>query len=277
MDWDGLVLRSGDRVSVWGRLVRTAHGTWLDPPVAVSAVLIHPRPVSPPSRAAVVVSGADFSRVDQCYELDGDIEGWATAGGVWTGSELRIDRHSRRRPEPDPRPAWTPRRARRQAGGWANGTNYAGNLDFDLGDLSDSGAAVMVVMFRPGAGQAVLVVAAADPEAVEARLRPQLGQRLCVVPSRWTKDEIEAVRGHLRHHWQDWNIYQFGVTASEDAQALVTASLTRVLPEVAAGRPRCPPASSPSSRGSPRRAPSGNTRQRRLRLARRTPRYARFI
>jgi hypothetical protein len=82
MDWDGWVLRSGDRVSVRGRLVRTAHGTWLDPPVAVPAVLIRPVPVRPPSRAAVVVSGADFSRVDQRYELDGDIEGSATVGGV---------------------------------------------------------------------------------------------------------------------------------------------------------------------------------------------------
>ena len=234
MDWDGQVPRSGDRVSAWGRLVRTAHGTWLDPPVAVAPVLIHPRPVNPPSRAAVAVSGADFSRVEQRYELDGDIEGWATVGGLWTGSELRIDRHSRRRPEPDPRPAWDTPPCPPPPGGWAHGTNYAGNLDFDLGDLSDSGAAVMVVMFRPGAGQAVLVVAAADPEAVEARLRPQLGQRLCVVPSRWTKHEIEAVHGHLRRHWEDWNIYQSCVTASEDAQALVTASLTRVLPEVAA-------------------------------------------
>jgi hypothetical protein len=137
---------------------------------------------------------------------------WATVGGVWTGSELRIDRHSR-----------------------AHGTNYVGNLHFDLGDLCDSGAAVMVVKFRPGAGQAVLIVAAAGPEAVEARLRPQLGQRLCVVPSRWTKHEIEAVRGHLRRHREeDWNIYQSGVTAPEDAQAFVTASLTRMLPEVAA-------------------------------------------
>jgi hypothetical protein len=78
MDWDGLVLRSGDRVSAWGRLVRTAHGTWLDPPVAVAAILIHPRPVRPPFQGAVAVSGADFTRVAQRYELDGDIEGWAT-------------------------------------------------------------------------------------------------------------------------------------------------------------------------------------------------------
>ncbi len=114
MDWDEFVLRPGDRAEAWGRLVRTAHGTWFDPPLAVSLVLIHPRPVNPPSRLAVPVSGADFTRVAQRYELDGDLEGWATVDGVWTGSDLRVDRHSSRRPEPDPGRPGTLRRARRR-------------------------------------------------------------------------------------------------------------------------------------------------------------------
>jgi hypothetical protein len=80
----------------------------------------------------------------------------------------------------------------------------------------------------------VLVVAATDSATVEARLRPQLGQRLCVVPSRWVKRDIDAVRGHLHRHWEDWNIYQSAVAASEDAQAFVTASLTQMHPEIAA-------------------------------------------
>jgi hypothetical protein len=32
---------------------------------------------------------------------------------------------------------------------------------------------------------------------VEARLRPQLGTSLCVVLSRWTKDQLDGVRDHL--------------------------------------------------------------------------------
>jgi hypothetical protein len=234
MDWDEFVLRPGDRVGAWGRLVRTAHGTWFDPPLPVSLVLVDPRPVNPPSRFAVPVSGADFTRVAQRYELDGDLEGWAMVDGVWTGSELSIDRHSRRQPEPDPAPAWHNPPCPPPTGGWPRGTNHAGNLDFDLGDLIDSGAAVMVVTFRPGAGRAVLVVAAGDSAAVEARLRPQLGKRLCVVPSHWTRHDIDAVRDHLRRYQEDWNIYQSAVEASEDAQAFVTAGLTRMLPETAA-------------------------------------------
>ena len=44
MGWDEFVLRPGDRAGASGRLVRTAHGTWFDPPLPVALVLIHPRP-----------------------------------------------------------------------------------------------------------------------------------------------------------------------------------------------------------------------------------------
>lgn len=89
--------------------------------------------------------------------------------------------------------------------------------------------------FRPSEDQAVLVVAAADPAAVEARLRPQLGELLCVVPSKWTRAELEAVRVHLHAHREEWNLYAFGgYSSAEDGQARITASLTRMLPEVAA-------------------------------------------
>jgi hypothetical protein len=44
MGWDEFVLRPEDRAGASGRLVRTAHGTWFDPPLPVALVLIHPRP-----------------------------------------------------------------------------------------------------------------------------------------------------------------------------------------------------------------------------------------
>ncbi len=108
--------------------------------------------------------------------------------------------------------------------------------------------------------RAVLVVAAVDSATVEARLRQQLGKRLCVVASHWTRHDIDAVRGRLRRHQEDWNIYASAVEASEDAQAFVTAGLTQVLPETAAWAATLLPASSPSGRGSSRRVPSGKAR-----------------
>lgn len=244
MDWDALVLRAGDRVRAWGRLVRNAQGTWFDPPLGEPLVLIHPRPVRQPSSGAVPVTGADFGAVAERHELDGNVEGWATVTGTWTGHQLRIERQSRSRPPaPAGGPMWQVPPCPPPADGWPHGMNgrQRDNLDFDPGELQETGAAVTIVTFRPSHDQAVLVVAAADPQAVEARLRPQLGPRLCVVPSRWTKREIDAVHGHLRDRWDDWNIYRLAVDTLEDAQARVTAELTRMLPEIAAWAASVPP------------------------------------
>jgi hypothetical protein len=106
-------------------------------------------------------------------------------------------------------------------------------LSYDLGDLAGTGAAVAVTVFHPGMSQAVLVVAAADLAVVEARLRPQLGKSLCVVPSRWTQDQLDAVRDHLHQRWRHWNLYELGPQHAEDGQAHITARLVRVLPEIA--------------------------------------------
>jgi hypothetical protein len=80
----------------------------------------------------------------------------------------------------------------------------------------------------------VLVVAAADRAAVEARLRSQLADCLCVVPSRWTKAELDSVTSHLHDCHDEWHAYQWGQSSTQDGQACITASLTRVLPEIAA-------------------------------------------
>jgi hypothetical protein len=87
-------------------------------------------------------------------------------------------------------------------------------------------------LFHPAKNQAVLVVAAADLAAVEARLRPQLGTSLCVVPSRWTQDQLGAVRDHLHQRWQHWNLLRLGPEHGEDGQAHIAAGLVRVLPEI---------------------------------------------
>jgi hypothetical protein len=80
-------------------------------------------------------------------------------------------------------------------------------LDYDLGDLRETRAAVAVTLFRPGPDLAVLVVAASDVAAVEARLRPQPGESLCIVPSRWTNAELDAVGDYLHRHHEQWALY----------------------------------------------------------------------
>lgn len=107
------------------------------------------------------------------------------------------------------------------------------NLDFDVGDLMESGAAVTLVTYRPSPDQAVLVVAANDVAAVEHHLRPQLHDRLCIVPSRWSRADIDGVSHQLREAWDRWRLFGVGETADENAQACVVAQLTRVTSEIA--------------------------------------------
>ena len=107
-------------------------------------------------------------------------------------------------------------------------------LKYDLGDLRDTGAAVAVTLFRPSEDRAVLVVAASDQPAVEARLRPQLGVLLCVVPSRWTKAQLDEIRDYLRERREQWQLLGSGPHHTDDGQARMTARLARVLPEIAA-------------------------------------------
>jgi hypothetical protein len=230
MDFGGLVVRDGDLVTASGRLVRNQAGDWFEPllPVAAGG---GPQRVRPVSRVAVRVAGADFDELAGRFEDGGAVEGGATLTGIWSAGQLRVQRQAIPSPRDARFPRWVMPPCPAPAGGWPRHGDK--NLHFDLGDLRDTGAAVAVTVFRPDQDQAVFVVAAADPDAVEARLRPQLGERLCVVASRWTTAELDAVRAHLHARHRAWNLLQLGQSTSEDSQACIAAKLTRVLPEIA--------------------------------------------
>ena len=68
---------------------------------------------------------------------------------------------------------------------------------------------------------------------MEAGLRPQLGTSLCVVPSRWTNDQLDGVRDYLQQRWQSWDLYQLGPQHAEDGQTHIAARLVRVSTEIA--------------------------------------------
>lgn len=229
---DRLVFGTGDRVTGWGWIRESDGAVWFDPPHTVT--LIDAGRPAPMSRYAVRLEGADLGAVATDFADDGSIPGWATITGIWREDRIEVETQSpvppasaRRGPYAElTRPPCPP-----PPGGWPP---YDGeNLDFDAGDLLRNGAAVMVAQYRPGPGRLALVVAATDTDAVEARLRPQLGPRLCVVPSRWTRDQLDATRAVLHGKWEDWTIETTGESVDEDGQAYVEATLFRVLPELA--------------------------------------------
>lgn len=90
-----------------------------------------------------------------------------------------------------------------------------------------------MAQLRPGPHQTVLVVAAADETAVEAHLRPQLGARLCVIPSRWTEAQVDHVTSVLWRHLSEWTLDSFGNGSDGQGQRVVRVRLFRVLPEMA--------------------------------------------
>ena len=231
MDFDGLVVRDGDLVTASGRLVRNQASDRFEPLLPVAAVGGGRRIIRPVSPVAVRVAGADFDELAGRFEDDGAVEGFATLTGIWSAGQLRVQRQAIPSPGDARFPRWVMPPCPAPADGWPRHGDE--NVRCDLGDLRDTGAAVAVTVFRPGQDQAVLVVAAADPDAVETRLRPQLGERLCVVASRWTTAELDAVRDHLHAHHRAWNLLQLSPTTSGDGQACIAAKLTRVLPEVA--------------------------------------------
>jgi hypothetical protein len=234
MDIDGLVVREGDRATATGRLVRDDLGDWFEPAFPIAEPGGLERRVRAASNGAVRVAGADFDAAAGRFEKDGAVEGWATVTGTWSGEQLRVEKQDASVRDPAAHPRWVTPPCPPPEGGWP-AVERRGDIElsYDLGDLADTGAAVAITLFHPGSNQAVLVVAAADLAAVEARLRPQLGNSLCVVPSRWTKDQLDDIRDQLHQRWQHWNLYQLGPQHSEDGQAHITARLVRVLPEIA--------------------------------------------
>jgi hypothetical protein len=235
MEPDLLVLRDGDGATAWGRLVRTEQGDWFEPPLAVPVIHIGDRAVRPVWSGAVRVAGADFDALHGRIQRDGVVQGWATVTGIWSGDHLRIERQTPQGREPVRLPAWTVPPCPPPRGGWPDVISGGDSpLVYDIGDLRVTGALIALTLFRPAKNKAVLVVAAADRAAVEARLRPQLADCLCVVPSRWTRAELDSVRSHLHDRHNEWHVYQWGQSSTQDGQACITVSLTRVLPEIAA-------------------------------------------
>jgi hypothetical protein len=229
------VVRDGDRVTASGRVLRDETGDWFEPPLFVALPGGVPRRVRPASRIAVRIVGADFDGLSSRFEREGAVEGYSTLTGIWTAGLLRVDHQAPPQGwQYGERPRWQVPPCPPPEGGWPRPTWGSADkiLDYDLGNLRETGVAVAVTSFRPSEDLAVLVVAASDPDVVEAQLRPQLGPLLCVIRSKWTRDELEAVRAHLKAHHGDWYVYRWGYTTASDGQGQISAHLTRMLPEV---------------------------------------------
>ena len=234
-----LVFEVGDRVTGRGELVADADGVWLDlarffplPSVAEQGPSAGTTEYGRPrSGRSVRLVGADAVRA--AASPDVDLAWPVTVSGVWLGGAIEVESLSQAAPPPTGVDGkWTTPPCSPPTGGWPRAERDR-NLDFDRLALEDSGAAVSAVTFRPSPYQAVLVVAADDIDAVEKMLRPQLPDQLCVVASRWSREQLDTVRARLMQHWRDWTLETVGEDIDEQGQACVEVELLRVTGDLA--------------------------------------------
>ena len=226
------VFETCDLVQGWGQVVQDGDGVWLDLS-RVDSLNFGPRRRG---RNSIRLLDADVSLVPTEFGPNNAIPGAATVTGRWLGDAIAVTEVSAARPADPTYALWRSPPCPPPPGGWPHGMNGAAddNPTFDVGDLEATGAAVTVVIFRPGPDQAIVVVAASDPELVRARLGPQLPRRLCVVTSRWTRQQLNDVLSAARDHWQDWGVELMHELADDNAQAHIEIELVRVTAEIAA-------------------------------------------
>jgi hypothetical protein len=233
MDLQSLVLRHGMRARAAGRVVAYEGKVWFDPPLPVPAIRYAPghEPPPRPSRLGVLVRGVDLGRLSNRFEKDGGVSGWASLTGTWRDGYLDVVEQSEEWREQDHwQPVWVDPPCSPPADGWPRvpaGSNIEPSPPETIPGM------VSVVLFRPTTTQVVLVVASSQPDAAEALLRPLYGDALCVVPSRWTPEQVESVRQAMQENWAAWRVYETGNRSGEDAQVTVTAKVVQVVPAMA--------------------------------------------
>ena len=232
VDLSAFILRDGSRARATGQVIGYGGEVWFDPPLPVPLVACAPghEPGPRPSGIGVLTSGVDLDRLQFRVEKDGAVAGMATLTGVWRGDRLHVDEQSDEPPDPEPWPFWSTPPCPPPPQGWPQ---VPEGSNIEPSPPENIPGRVSVVLFRPTPTQVVLVVATSQPDAAEALLRPIYGDALCVVASRWSPDQVQAVRQALRDHWTKWGVYEVADHAGEDAQVTVSAKVVRVLPDMA--------------------------------------------
>ncbi|MEV0793596.1 hypothetical protein [Kribbella sp. NPDC050459] len=223
-----LVFAVGDRVRTCGRLVVRADGDWLD------VARVHDLTFRPPdwkSDRSIRLTGVDVDAVFSDAPPN-RVPGDVLVVGIWRDQIIEVEAQTTEIPAPEPLAQWTDPPCPPPRGGWRRDV-VTFELDFDLGDLRASGAIVNQVIFRPSLDQEVLVVAATDVDEAIRRLSPKLPNQLCVVPSRFTRAQIDELYDVLHAHWRAWRLESFGTGADAQAQPFVMVEPFRVTAEMA--------------------------------------------
>lgn len=233
MDVAGLLLNEDDQCVAFGRVVEVSGQTTFEPPLPMALPNYRPGQAPAPrsSGLGVAVRGVDGTKLLDRRMKDGASEGWATLAGRWREGEFAVVDQRLDRPGPpahDQR--WVLPPCPEPERGWPAGEDVQVPAAYEA--LQSSGAAVQATVFRPTTRSTVLVVAAANPARVTDELVPLLGDQVCVITSRYSREEVDTVRQEIMAGFAGWQAYASGTTSDLGGQPLLTLDVVRVLPDL---------------------------------------------
>jgi hypothetical protein len=234
MDLQGWVLRDGDAVEAAGRVVAVAGEVWFEPPLAHHPIGYLPgtRPAPKFSGLGVPAQGADLSALQDRFDKDGALEGFATLRGRWYAGVLQVTDQGPPQWPTDRRSQWEEPPCPAPAGGWPHGGENE-NLELP-GELVNDPAVAGLLMVRPSATQVVLTVVSSDPEGTWATWSPVFPGRLCVLAARWPRWKVETLTNQAQSRMPQFQAYQAGPGTDAGCQPVVTLHVVRVLPTLIA-------------------------------------------
>jgi hypothetical protein len=231
VDLSGLLVPEGATARASGRVLVSNAETWFERPGPTHLMLVHPRPTPAPSRNAIRAHGVDLAALDHRDEYNGVLTGWATLTGTWSGHELHVLHQGPRVERSNPRDRWRTPPCAPPPQGWPE-VDGIGNLT-EHPPPHDRWPALTITtatLFRVDAEHGVYVVAAEDPD----RAARAVGDRMCVVPSRYTRHQLDQARSRLHEEMEPggWPLTSHGETSAADGQPQLTVGLLWVVPDM---------------------------------------------
>ncbi|MEV6644533.1 hypothetical protein [Amycolatopsis sp. NPDC051371] len=242
MNLNEWVMRDGVVVRATGRVLVIDRAMWFERPSPRAMPLIHPRSAPHAGRYALRAHAVDIHRLDRREDYPGGVvEGWTTLTATWRHGELHAHAQDPA-PTPDGEPnRWTSPPCPPPAAGWPAAPVKDCTVPVNLltspprqeewAELTIT----QITQFHPHPTQPVLVVAAEDPGHAERALRPAFGASLCVVASRYRRQDIDAAQSRLRQELsaRRWPITSTGRSAGDDGQPTVSAQFAWIESEIA--------------------------------------------
>lgn len=250
------VLRDGDRVTATGRVVQVPGSpVRLCAPETRADVGYEPGMEPPPAMCerGLDLEGADPSTLTDHRKKAGAAEGRARIVGVLQGDTVQVEQQSPPRREERQDRAFEEVRCPAPQGGWPRdpsilrGPGYEPEGDanmnrerpaLDAYRAKHPAEFVDVAYLRPFPDSVLLGVLALHEPAranIEQALRPTYGKRLCVVVSRYSATELQAVDRDVTALWRDaeqYGLHSGGSTVGSDLQRRVELDVLRITDEL---------------------------------------------